>query len=405
MQREDIDPAIDPAAPAEGRRSTAGRSDRDVALLYPEAPPAARYYPDLADGVRDVWLDDTLRRLWGGRKTVLRALVVALAVSVVLVLGSRKEYTSTAALLPQQLESDPLGASAGLLQQFGGLLGIGGADLLRESDNAIPVELYPDIVASLPVQLALLNRPVRVGGDGAPMSLFDYLSTAKPFSLADVPGRLLKAVLPGGSTPAPPAPADSSVVALSRRQAEVVEDLRDRVRASLDKKTGVLGLSVEMPDPQVAAQVSAATVQEMTAYVQRYRLRKLNDNLDFLEQRHREARARFNASLDALARFRDENKHLARDLARTEEQRLQAEYDLAYNVYSSLSARLEEARIKIQEETPVFQVLQPTTVPLKKSRPQTLLVLAFGLLVGLGLGAALVLARPHVRRLWTSLHA
>src|SRR5690606_30418184 len=114
-------------------------------------------------------------------------LVVALAVSVVLVLGSRKEYTSTAALLPQQLESDPLGASAGLLQQFGGLLGIGGADLLRESDNAIPVELYPDIVASLPVQLALLNRPVRVGGDGAPMSLFDYLSTAKPFSLADVP--------------------------------------------------------------------------------------------------------------------------------------------------------------------------------------------------------------------------
>lgn len=53
--------------------------------------------------------------------------------------------------------------------------------------------------------------------------------------------------------------------------------------------------------------------------------------------------------------------------ARAEQERLQNDMSLAYQVYSQVAGQLQVARAKVQEEKPVFAVVEPAVVPLKTS--------------------------------------
>ncbi len=53
--------------------------------------------------------------------------------------------------------------------------------------------------------------------------------------------------------------------------------------------------------------------------------------------------------------------------ARAEQERLQNDMSLAYQVYSQVAGQLQVARAKVQEEKPVFAVVEPAVVPLKPS--------------------------------------
>lgn len=52
---------------------------------------------------------------------------------------------------------------------------------------------------------------------------------------------------------------------------------------------------------------------------------------------------------------------------RAEQERLQNDMSLAYQVYSQVASQLQVARAKVQEEKPVFAVVEPAVVPLKTS--------------------------------------
>ena len=60
---------------------------------------------------------------------------------------------------------------------------------------------------------------------------------------------------------------------------------------------------------------------------------------------------------------------------RTEQERLKNEMTLTFNVYNTLAQKLEQDKLRVQEETPVYTVIEPATVPLKASSPKKALIL------------------------------
>ncbi len=75
------------------------------------------------------------------------------------------------------------------------------------------------------------------------------------------------------------------------------------------------------------------------------------------------------------------------------EQRLQSEYELAFTLYNTLARRLQEAKIQVQEETPVFRVHEPAIVPSRPAEPDALRILGGAIFVGLFLGVAFIYLR------------
>lgn len=120
-----------------------------------------------------------------------------------------------------------------------------------------------------------------------------------------------------------------------------------------------------MPDPNAAAQVAKTSIELIKEYVTQYRTRKAQEDLKFSQEQLVSAEERFREAQDRLAEFRDANINLSTARAQTQQQRLQSEYDLTFNVYSSMAQQVEQAKLKVQEQTPVVSVLQPVQVPVE----------------------------------------
>ena len=172
--------------------------------------------------------------------------------------------------------------------------------------------------------------------------------------------------------------------------------LSDCISMTLDDKNGYLSISVTMPEAVVAAEMAQATVTLLQKYITEFKIEKVQSNLDFVQERYNEAKANFEDIQDRRARFRDANQNTTRYSARTQLEKLDAEYTLAMNLYSELATQLEQAKINVKETTPILTVINPVTIPLEKSKPRRSIILFGWTFFGVVLGMGAVLVLPSV---------
>ena len=175
---------------------------------------------------------------------------------------------------------------------------------------------------------------------------------------------------------------------MTKEEFECNKMLSQCISMTLDDKNGYLSISVTMPEAVVAAEMAQATVTLLQKYITEFKIEKVQSNLDFVQERYNEAKANFEDIQDRRARFRDANQNTTRYSARTQLEKLDAEYTLAMNLYSELATQLEQAKINVKETTPILTVINPVTIPLQKSKPRRAMILFgwtfFGVLFGIG---------------------
>lgn len=346
----------------------------------------------------EIDLIEVFRKIWDGRKTIYKSMAVCFVIGLIIALGSPKEYKSEVTLLVESGSS--ASGMSGLLQQFGGLAGINlGA---AAGEEALTPELYPDIIKSTPFLLEVMDSKVTDSKYDSTLKVSEFLdrhtrggvmSFVMGYTIG-LPGKIIgwikgkpkEKFAINSIHPAGP-------LKLTQKQTDIAVALSKRITAKQGESTTTLIIGVEMQDPQVAAQLTDSVVRSLTAYIADYRTQKAKIDLKFVEDRHKEAEVRYNKAQQALAYFRDQNQNIILASAKTTEQNLQAEYNLAFNVYNTLSQQLEQAKMKVQEKTPVFKVMDPAKVPLQKSKPKTSLILVGMLFLGGFIGIGVVFFR------------
>ena len=80
--------------------------------------------------------------------------------------------------------------------------------------------------------------------------------------------------------------------------------------------------------------------------------------------------------------------------------------NLAYQVYSQVAQQLQVARAKIQEEKPVFAVVEPATVPLlPSSTNKKVIVLGFIILTVCATGVWTLIGKDYINNLCQSIQS
>ncbi len=87
----------------------------------------------------------------------------------------------------------------------------------------------------------------------------------------------------------------------------------------------------------------------------------------------------------------DANKNVVLQSVRIEQERLQNEMNLAYQVYSNVATQLQMAKAKVQEAKPIFAVVEPATVPLQPSGISRKMILIGVVFLAVAAAAAWVL--------------
>ena len=322
----------------------------------------------------EIDLVEVAKYFWDHKFFVAKVVSVSIILGLLFVLLAPKNYLSQASLMPEFSEESISGNASNLLQQYGGLVGLDPGSYASNS-NAIRVQLYPNIAESIPFQNQLLEEQVTSTEYDTTATLYTYFNDI--YSLGPIswmlkytiklPFTLKDAFFPSDNKQIAPVGTslDSAIVSISEERMEVIEGMRKRVVVQLDDETGVVTVSAEMPEPVMSAQIANRAIEILTQYLVEYRTEKAKIDLKFAEEQLAKAKERFNEAQLKLAEFRDSNMGSLTAKALTKEQTLQSEYDIAFNLYSSLAQQYEQAKLRLQEETPVFKSLQPVQVPLE----------------------------------------
>ena len=358
----------------------------------------------------EIDLLELAKTIWNKRMFILKIVGIGAFLGVIIALLSPKEYKSTSTLMPEYSTESQGGASS-LLSQYGGLLGISGGSY-NSNSNAIRVDLYPNIVQSTNFQMQLMQQPFYFSDLDTTATLFEYYTELNSAGVLGfvaeytigLPGKILGAILPKKElmTSVPGATEESLVLNLSKEEFEVIETLRGKISASLDEESGIVSVTVTLPDNVAAAAVTEYTIRELTEYLTEYRTEKVLRDLTFVEEQLATAEVRFEAAQLALAEFRDSNQGNLSARAQTDEQRLNSEYQIAFNLYNSLTQQYEEAKLKVQETTPVFKTLEPVQVPINDETSGAMILIVFIMLSGIG-SIGWIFITPLIEQFSTSL--
>lgn len=326
--------------------------------------------------------------LWARRKNILITAAVGAVVGLVVGFSIPKEFTSGAKLAPEaSSSSNALSGMGGIASMMGINVGSGNA-----GGDAISTNLYPDVVSSIPFITELFPVEISTLDGEIQTTLYDYMleEQKSPWwsHVISAPFKVLGFVINIFSGKEDEEVTTLDIEALTNEQFGVYNALKERISIAVDTKTFVISLSVKMQDPKVAADVAKIVLENLQTYILSYRTQKVKNDLAYAQETYDAAKERYYLAQRLYATFEDENKNITSSRYRTEQELLRNDMTLAYNIYTSLAGTLEDTKLRLQKETPIYVILEPVTRPLKRSEPNKMLILiAFIFLAGVGSSA------------------
>ncbi|MDX5478876.1 MAG: hypothetical protein LPJ98_10505 [Cyclobacteriaceae bacterium] len=113
-----------------------------------------------------------------------------------------------------------------------------------------------------------------------------------------------------------------------------------------------------------------------------YKIQNANEQLKFTEERFSEKKAEFELVQSKLASFKDRNQNIISASLLNQQDKLEAEYNFSFSIYTELAKQLEQAKLQVSKDTPVFSVIQKVSIPIQKSSPNRPLILVGFCLTG-----------------------
>ena len=337
-----------------------------------------------------------VKKMWLNKGLIIKLTAVFMVLGLLVALFSSKVYTTSCDIVPQTSK----GAKGGGMSSLAALAGINLND--GQSGAELSPLVYQNIMNSTSFRKELMQTKIDFEEADRPVSFYEYYISEefnKPTVLSYImkytiglPGVIMGAIR--GEQPEPDYSSlggASAIETISKDDFKAMSILESCISMTLDNKNGYLTITANMPEALAAAQLAQASVELLQKYITKFKIEKVQSNLDFVQERYNEAKGNFEDIQSRRAKFRDANHNSVKYAARVEQEKLDAEYTLAMNLYSELATQLEQAKINVKETTPILTVIRPVTVPYKKSKPQRAMILLAFTFLGFAAGAGLVL--------------
>lgn len=346
----------------------------------------------------EIDLMEYARKLWAARKLLLKVAGIAAVVGVVIALSIPKKYTAEVTLSPESGKS-----GGGSLSGMAAMLGIGSVNMGGDA-NALNISMTSDIVATTPFILELFDTQVKTLDGEVDTTFVAYLETeSAPWwsAVMSLPGKAIGGVMSLFSSKE----EEDEIKAidpfqLTKKQMSQVNAIKSIIMAESDKKTGITKVSVTLQDPLVAATMVDTVLTKLQKYITKYKTSKAQEDCNYWEQLYKQRQKEYYEAQEKYARYSDTNKGVILQSVRIEQERLQNEQTLAFQVFSQVATQLQMSKAKLQEEKPAFAILEPASVPLLPSGTSRKMILIGIVFLAVAGAAAWILFGQD---LWTNL--
>jgi uncharacterized protein involved in exopolysaccharide biosynthesis len=305
-----------------------------------------------------------LKTVFVARRFVIKTTILFAVLGIILAVVSPTKYTASSTFVPQLSEgqtNSPLGGLASLA-------GINVSAIMGGQPQEISPSLYPQIAESVPYRLALLDATVESN-----TSFRDYilsqsggvaiLPLLKKYTIG-LPGLLLNKQTDNNEN------LDTSLFQITEQDKDLFELLAQVVSIEVDDQEGLVSISVEFADRMVAAQLAQAATDLLQSNVIAFKSQSARNNLDFIESQFESKRKEFEEIQDSIAIFKDQNLNITSALYQNQLTRLESQFTVISSVFQELAGQVEQAKIQVNKDTPIFTIIEPVSVPLERSKPK-----------------------------------
>jgi uncharacterized protein involved in exopolysaccharide biosynthesis len=253
-------------------------------------------------------------------------------------LNSPKEYAAIGKIMPEVTHKAPngMGGLYEILKKYNGGLDSYNPEITRP-------ELYDEIVKTKTFYDYLLSKNVEMT-NGKKMEFKTYYESHLMLKKLLTQKKLLDSA------------SDARTTEYSCQQ-----NLQKRIVITTVKKNNLILVSVEMPDPMVAANIANFTIDYLVDYIAKYRTEKARQELFFIENLLK------NSQKEGFSK----------------------------EIHNGLLVSVVQMKIKIQEDTPIFQILEYAPIPVISSNPSVFYIITPCVLIGLLTGIIVALFRKH----------
>ena len=311
---------------------------------------------------------ELISKLWKRRSFIIKWCIAGAIIGLVAGFSIPKTYWAGVTLAPELQQKTSSGVSS-----IASMMGVN----LNNSVDAINAEMFPDVVHSTPFIYELFDLPVTFERKDSVITapLLEYMKEYQKSPwwtpIMNFPFKVLGWCI---DLVRPEEEEESGEVVLNptnlpKKERKVVKYFAENIMVNVDKKSLKTQMSLLMQDPLVVATVMNAVTDNLKDYMSDYRSSKARQDVENLEVICAQRKADYYKAQQAYAKYIDANKNVILQSANAERERLQQEMNLAYQVYSQVATQLEGARIQAEQAKPVFVIINPVTVPIKKAAP------------------------------------
>lgn len=337
------------------------------------------------------------KKLWDNKIFIIKICIIGAIIGIIIAFSIPKEYTTTVIL---KTESSSLASG-----NMGALASLAGINIGNSTGGEIlSTDLYPDILNSTPFIQGLLNVRVFDSKQNIDTTLFAYFKEKQKSPwwnyVMKMPGTLM------GLISSKEVSLESDTIAkysrfIPKDEMMIMEVIGNSYSISTNKKTGVTSLEVSAQSPIISAFLADTLTSYLQSYIIEQRTKKAKTNLENSEKLYEQAKKDYYIAQQNLASFVDANINVISAQYRINQEKLQNEVNIAYTVYNQMAQQVQLNKIKIQDDTPVFTIIQPAIEPLYSSKPRKKIILVAFVLLSI-IGASIYILRKDLLHLLTN---
>ena len=339
----------------------------------------------------EIDLIELLKKVYLEKKFILKTSILAALFGIVYALFQPNEFTSSTTFIPQLSSGVKTGGSS-----LGGLASLAGINLGgMESSSEFPPTLYPQVVESVGFKLDLLASTIKLNDEEIFVkdyfsnqgSSLNFLGTIKKYTIG------LPSLLLGSFNSQDFALSKSEIYSVSQEDKELFDIISDALSLSINDKEGFITISFTENNKNVAAQLTQISQNLLQEKIIEFKNKSSKEMLDFALKQYSEKKESYETLQDERAIFVDKNINISSSLFQNKLSRLESEVNISESIVQQLASQVEQAKLQVNKDTPVFTTIKPVTISFEKSAPKrSLIVIAF-LFLGFVLSFGYVLVK------------
>ena len=335
-------------------------------------------------------------KVWAGRKFIIKSAVIAAVIGVLVAILTPNTYTASSMFTPNSSGSSPAGASG--LKGLASLAGINIGSMTEGSKEISPM-LYGKILESYTFKKSLLDAPLK--NLEKVSSLRDYFEqesssffvTIKDYTIG-LPSKVI------GWFKSEPKEAFLQSVGginiVSEEEFEYFELIDEMLILNINETEGYIEITATSKLPQLAAQLVKSGENILQNQIIAIKTKSSLELLTYLEEQYVLKNNLLTEAQDNLASFKDRNLNISRSSFSNEQTRLETLLQIETSVFQNVVTQLEQVKLQVAKDTPVFSFLKPVVVPTKKTAPKRSLIVIIWLFLGVVTGIGYLLSKEPV---------